>query len=75
MDEGGERILVIGAGASGLSLALMLDRAVVWEAEPVAGGHASSTFAEGWTFDRGPHILFSRHEDILQFVLRQLLAS
>jgi protoporphyrinogen oxidase len=67
-----DRVLIIGAGASGLSLGLMMETSVVWEAEAAPGGHASSTFVDGWTFDQGPHILFSKHQEILQFILRTL---
>lgn len=49
---------VVGAGAAGLSLALMLeDECVVFEKENGPGGLCRSTFVDGFTWDMGPHIL------------------
>jgi protoporphyrinogen oxidase len=67
------RTAVIGAGASGLSLALLLDGdVVVYEAADRAAGHCAATVREGWTYDQGPHIMFSRHQDVLDFMVRSL---
>lgn len=64
---------VIGAGASGLSLALLLDGdVVVFEAGAEPGGHCRATVRDGWTFDQGPHIMFSRNAEILQFMVDSL---
>lgn len=64
---------IIGAGASGLSLALLLDGDVtVFEATDRAAGHSASTTRDGWTFDRGPHIMFSRNREVLDFMVRSL---
>ncbi|MBJ7609342.1 MAG: NAD(P)/FAD-dependent oxidoreductase [Candidatus Dormibacteraeota bacterium] len=38
-----------------------LDYFVLEKAER-AGGHAVSTSVDGWTFDRGPHIMSSRNQ-------------
>ena len=49
---------IVGGGAAGLSLALMLGGDVtVYEAEPTVGGLCRSTQRDGFTFDQGPHIL------------------
>lgn len=49
---------IAGAGAAGLSLALMLDGPVtIYEREKAPGGLCRSTTIEGFTFDVGPHIL------------------
>jgi len=64
---------IIGAGASGLSLALMLDGDVtIFEQSDRTGGHCHSTVRDGWTFDRGPHIMFSRDKDVLDFMIASL---
>ena len=67
------RTAVVGAGASGLSLALLLDgEVVVYEAEDVAGGHCRTMVAEGFTFDEGPHIMFSKDTEVLDFMIASL---
>lgn len=64
---------IIGGGASGLSLAHLLeDDVVVFEADAQAGGHCRATTREGFTFDRGPHIMFSRNTEILEFMVDSL---
>lgn len=61
---------IIGAGVSGLSLALLLDGDTsVFERSDRPGGHASSTVRDGWTFDNGPHIMFSKNSEILEFMI------
>ena len=67
------RTAVIGAGASGLSLALLLDGEVtVYEALARPAGHSASTVRDGFTFDQGPHIMFSRHAGVLDFMVKSL---
>lgn len=67
------RTAIIGAGASGLSLALLLDGGkVVYESDEEVGGHCRSRTVDGWTFDRGPHIMFSRNAPVLDFMVRSL---
>jgi protoporphyrinogen oxidase len=64
---------ILGAGASGLSLALLTDLDfVLIEASPRAGGHAVSTSVDGWVFDRGPHIMFSRNALLLDCMVGSL---
>ncbi len=71
--ESSSRLAVIGAGPSGLSVGLFLnDNCDILEAEDHVGGHASSFFAKGFTFDYGPHILFSRDQQILDFIVASL---
>lgn len=62
-------IRIIGAGISGLSLARMLQGDVqVYEKDDHVGGHCSSVTVDGWTFDQGPHILFSKHVKVLEWM-------
>jgi len=64
---------IIGAGVSGLSLGLLLDGDFeIFEAADDVGGHAASIVDHGWTFDRGPHIMFSKRADVLEFMIRSL---
>src|SRR5437660_1777900 len=67
------RLGILGAGASGLSLALLtdLDRVII-EAHDHPGGHAASTRAGGWVFDQGPHIMFSRDQLLLECMVASL---
>ncbi len=64
---------VIGAGPSGLAINLFLKtKAELLESNNHVGGHAASFFAAGFTFDYGPHILFSRDQQILDFIIATL---
>jgi|688.fasta_scaffold218367_1 protoporphyrinogen oxidase len=64
--------LVIGAGVSGLAYAMCDRDAYVVESQPEIGGHARSFFEDGFTFDRGPHIIFSKNKEILELMLNSL---
>ena len=67
------RTAVIGAGASGLSLALLLDGEVtVFESRDRAAGHCATTVRDGFTYDQGPHIMFSRDQRVLDFMVDSL---
>lgn len=64
---------IIGAGPSGLALNLFLpEPAVLLEASSGVGGHAASFEKGGFTFDYGPHILFSRDRALLDFIVGTL---
>lgn len=64
---------IIGAGPSGLAVSLFLKGATeILECNDHVGGHASSFFDKGFTFDYGPHILFSRDTEILNFIIQTL---
>jgi len=64
---------ILGAGPAGLTLAQFLRaRSEVLEAADHPGGHASSFVVDGFTFDYGPHIMFSKHKDILAFMIESL---
>lgn len=72
------RIGIIGCGLSGLTLASRLqeradvDEIVVFEKEDKPGGLCRSFNANGVTFDVGPHILFSKNREALDFLLTPL---
>src|SRR4030067_2297329 len=64
---------ILGAGPSGLAMALFLkDKTTVLEKENHPCGHASSFFDQGYTFDYGPHIMFSKNNEILDFMIASL---
>jgi protoporphyrinogen oxidase len=67
------KIGIIGAGPSGLALSLFLkQKHEILEANSFVGGHAASFHEQGFTFDYGPHILFSKDQAILDFVITSL---
>lgn len=64
---------IIGAGPSGLAISLFLNaRSELVERGREVGGHAGSFFDHGYTFDNGPHIMFSKDKDILEFMVQSL---
>jgi protoporphyrinogen oxidase len=68
-----EHIGIIGAGPSGLAVSLFLNQPCdIFERENHVGGHAASFLQAGFTFDYGPHILFSRDIEILDFIVASL---
>ena len=64
---------VVGAGPSGLCMGMFLEHEVdVLESRSEPGGHAGTIFVDGYTFDHGPHIMFSRDKEILDFMVSSL---
>ncbi|HXI20200.1 MAG TPA: FAD-dependent oxidoreductase [Gemmatimonadales bacterium] len=61
-------IAVLGSGMGGLGAAYRLHqegrRAVVYEKHPYYGGHTASFARDGFTFDQGPHISFTKDSRI-----------
>jgi protoporphyrinogen oxidase len=71
--------VILGAGLAGLTAAYTLQSAgehhwVVLEQESRAGGHARSTELDGYVFDLGPHILFTKDRE-MELLIRDLLAG
>jgi protoporphyrinogen oxidase len=65
--------IILGAGPSGLAYQLFdKNKNILLEKNSHAGGHASSYFIDGFTFDYGPHILFSKDKEILKFIVDSL---
>ena len=53
--------IILGAGPSGLSFSLFNNVKIpILEKNEFVGGHTSSFFIDGYTFDYGPHIIFSK---------------
>jgi protoporphyrinogen oxidase len=64
---------ILGGGISGLSLAHLYDgTSEILEKEDRLGGHCRSHRKDGFTFDEGGHILFSRDPDVLERMLSVL---
>ena len=64
---------ILGGGISGLALAYLYEgESEILEKEERIGGHCRSHQEDGFWFDEGGHILFSRDEDVLSRMLRVL---
>jgi protoporphyrinogen oxidase len=61
--------LILGGGASGISTAILLPNSRIIEANSKIGGLSNSKSIEGFTFDQGPHIMFSRDKDVLSIMV------
>jgi protoporphyrinogen oxidase len=58
--------IILGGGIAALSLASMLeDDSVILEKEKAFGGLCRSFDFNGLVYDIGPHIIFSKHQDVL----------
>ena len=72
------KVIVLGAGLSGISTAYFLqneneiDDIVLLEKESTTGGLCRSINKNGYTYDIGPHILFSKDKEILELMLSVL---
>jgi protoporphyrinogen oxidase len=62
------QITILGAGISGLSTSFHVghDRCLIYEAKPHYGGHVFSFSRDGFTWDDGPHVLFTDSEYVKQ---------
>ena len=58
-----EPIVILGAGLAGLSASYHLghENCVLLEAKQSAFGHIRSTMHDGYTWDEGPHVSFTKH--------------
>lgn len=64
MTETTETHTILGAGLSGLSAAYHLghEHSVIYEAEDFTGGHIHSRYRDGFVWDDGPHISFTKDD-------------
>jgi protoporphyrinogen oxidase len=71
-------VLILGAGLSGISTAYFLQQSkrvnsiTLIEKEPVPGGLCRSVVSGEYTYDIGPHILFSKDKEMLNLMLSVL---
>lgn len=69
------RLTILGGGLSGISLAYFLqntnkfDKIDIIEKEERVGGLCRSITKDGYVYDIGPHILFSKDKEMLQLML------
>ncbi len=77
--NGPSPVVIVGAGAAGLTCAVRLAEAglpvVVVEREAAVGGLLRSFELDGLVFDLGPHVLFLDHPGPGEAFLRQTLAG
>ena len=64
--------LILGGGASGISTAILAPNSTIIEAGPKIGGLSNSKSIDGFTFDQGPHIMFSKDKDVLGIMVDSL---
>jgi protoporphyrinogen oxidase len=68
-----EEIVVLGAGLAGLSVAKYLNgNCTVLEADSIAGGLCRSFEKDGFAYDIGGHILFSKNKSVLSEMISWL---
>jgi protoporphyrinogen oxidase len=62
------RVAILGSGMAGLGAAWRLRAegvaSVVYDKNPYPGGHTASHRVEGFVFDEGPHVSFTRDETV-----------
>lgn len=72
------KVIILGAGLSGISTAFFLqqydeyENIVLLEMEKTTGGLCRSIYKNGYVYDIGPHILFSKDKDMLNLMLSVL---
>jgi protoporphyrinogen oxidase len=59
-----DKIVILGAGLAGISASFHLghDRCMLYEKNYYPGGHIHTEFLDGFTWDEGPHISFTKHQ-------------
>ncbi|MFH1784901.1 MAG: FAD-dependent oxidoreductase [Candidatus Micrarchaeota archaeon] len=62
------KIGVLGGGISGLTFANKVESEVL-EMEKTVGGLMRSAKEDGYTFDMGSHIIFSKNQEVLKYML------
>lgn len=73
-----KNIVILGGGLSGISTAYFLQKKnwvgniTILEKEPVTGGLCRSIRKNGYIYDIGPHILFSKDKEMLNLMLSVL---
>ncbi|MDI6784348.1 MAG: FAD-dependent oxidoreductase [bacterium] len=72
LSQGKQKVTILGAGLAGLAAGYELVQknipVEIIEAESAVGGLASSIHYNGYTFDLGPHRIYSEYPEIIQFL-------
>jgi len=69
-------VAILGGGLAAISLAYFLqdneqiEKITIFEKEDTIGGLCRSIHKDGYTYDIGPHILFSKDKEILDLMLK-----
>lgn len=64
-------VLILGAGLAGMSCSYHLGHdCLVVEKKPHAGGHIYSHVVNGFTWDEGPHVSFTKHKYVKDLFAR-----
>ncbi len=66
--------LILGAGLAGLSCSYHLghENSLVLEKEGHAHGHIHTRFRDGFTWDEGPHVSFTKHEYVKELFAKNV---
>lgn len=63
-----KNVVILGAGLAGLAASKRIRElgcdAEIYEKESYFGGHAASETVKGFTFDQGPHVSFTKRDEI-----------
>lgn len=67
-----KKILIIGAGPAGLSVAFRLSKEpntqiIIWEKSDQVGGLSKTLEHQGYLFDLGPHRFFTKNKEVNEF--------
>lgn len=63
-----DKVTILGGGISGLAVSYYLgrDKSVIYEADSHYGGHVYSEDVDGFVWDDGPHVSYTKNEYIQQ---------
>ncbi|MCX2574014.1 protoporphyrinogen/coproporphyrinogen oxidase [Pedobacter sandarakinus] len=66
--------LILGAGLAGLSVSYHLghDKCVIFEKKNHSGGHIHSEILNGFTWDEGPHLSFTKHQYVKDLFFKSI---
>ena len=59
-----EKTIILGGGLSGLSACIHGD-GIIYEKTNTIGGHAKSSYKDGFIFDEGIHVLHTKNKYVL----------
>jgi protoporphyrinogen oxidase len=68
-------VIILGAGLTGISTAYHLghEQCLTLEAKKHAGGHIHSKTVNGFTWDEGPHVSFTKHQYVKELFAKSAI--
>ncbi len=68
------KTIILGAGLAGLSAAYHIgyDQCKIFEKNSYAGGHIHTEFTNGFTFDEGPHVSFTKSKYVKELFAQNI---